>query len=390
MFPRKIETSLHKYLEHFPAVVLTGARQVGKTELVKACLPHYRYVLLENPDLRAQALDDPLSFLDRFPPPVIFDEFQYVPQLTSYLQEKIDQSRNQKGNYVLTGSQNFLMMEQITQSLAGRVGLLSLYGLSYSENPLSASTEEDILSLILRGSYPELWKDLNYDPHLWFPNYLRTYIERDLRNLTQVSDLSLFERFVRLCAIHTGQILNLSNLARDCGISQTTANRWISLLEQSYIITLMEPFYENLKLRIRKSPKLYFLDTGLAAYLMGFRSKETLLAAPQLGALFETLVISNFIKEFSHQGEIPEHYYIKSKTGIEVDLIIKNILKWDLYEIKYKRSLRKEDGAQLIKIQEHLGEKAGSLNILAPVSEAYKLSSVQILPWYRMHDNKLS
>ncbi|MBI1871682.1 MAG: ATP-binding protein [Chlamydiae bacterium] len=376
---------LEEYLRSFPAVVLTGARQVGKTTLLKSLLSKsHRYVLLEDPDVRGQAQDDPRSFLSHYPPPVIFDEFQYVPHLTSYLQGLIDQDRQKTGQFVLTGSQNFLMMEQVSQSLAGRVGLLSLYGLEREELPLPKGPlheERDIAQILYRGTFPELWMKRDLKPSHWFGSYLRTYLERDVRNLTQVGNLLSFERFIRLCAIRTGQILNLSELARDCGISQPTAQRWLSILIQTYQVHLIEPFYENLSSRIRKSPKIYFMDTGLASYLMGFRNASLIPHSPQLGALFETLVITNFIKFHAAEGEVPEHYYIQAKTGLEVDLMLRRGTSWALYEIKYRRTLGSQDLKQLLDAKEILKKKVVGLYRLSPVSESFVQKEVTLHPW---------
>jgi len=376
------------YVSRFPAMVLTGARQVGKTTILRAALKKsHKYVLLEDPDIRSQAMDDPRTFLERFPAPVIFDEFQYVPELTSYLQGIIDNEREKMGQYVLTGSQNFLMMEQVSQSLAGRAGILSLYGLTAEEIPLrsqkkdSFAHDSDIAKLIHRGTFPELWARPEVIPFEWYGSYLRTYIERDVRNLTQVADLTSFERFVRLCAIRTGQLLNVSELARDTGISQPTANRWLSILRSTYQVHLIEPFYENLTSRIKKSPKLYFLDTGLAAYLMGFRDESLIVSSPQFGALFETLVITNFIKESACKGEVPEHYFLETKSGKEVDLIVRSGTLWDLYEVKARRTFKTNDLKQIIDASSMFGDKAASCNVLAPVEEEFTMSGVNVRPW---------
>ncbi len=392
MFKRAAESLLKEHVKTFPAVVLTGARQVGKTTLLKNSLSKtHRYVLLEDPDVRAQAQEDPRSFLKRFPPPVIFDEFQYVPDLTSYLQGIIDEQRDKTGLYILTGSQNFLMMKQVSQSLAGRVALLSLYGLHTGELPLAEKElheEKTIASLIYRGTFPELWQKEETKPEVWFGSYLRTYIERDVRNLTQVGDISVFERFVRLCAIRTGQQLNLSGLARDCGISPPTAQRWLSMLVATYQIHLVEPFYENLSSRIKKAPKLYFLDPGLASYLMGFRKPELLPNSPQFGALFETLVVTNFLKQSAAAGEIPEFYYMQTKTGLGVDLILRNQTKWDLYEIKYCRTFTSNHIRQLKRMEGHFGKKIGTLHLLSPVPKAFDFLGVHIQPWHHYEKQK--
>ena len=387
MFVRTASQIFDQYLKNFPAVVITGARQVGKTTFVKTKLKKtHRYVLLEEPDIRALAIEDPRSFLARYPPPVIFDEFQYVPQLTSYLQGLIDNHREQVGDYILTGSQNFLMMEQVSQSLAGRVGILSLYGLHTEEIPLEKKAthqEKTIAEIIFRGSFPELWQKREMEPAHWFGSYLRTYLERDVRNITQVGDLVAFERFIRLCAIRTGQLLNISHLARDGGISPPTAQRWLSILIATYQIHLVEPFYENLSSRIKKAPKLYFLDTGLASYLMGFKTPDLLPTSPQFPALFETAVITNWLKKCASQGEIPEHYYLCTQRQLEVDLLFRSGTQWNLVEVKYQRTITPKSVAQLYSAKTLLHKRGAQLFLAAPIPEAFLLKGVQVLPWDR-------
>jgi predicted AAA+ superfamily ATPase len=260
-------------LKTFSAVLVLGARQVGKTTLLKHLLAKsHKYVLLEDPDIREIAINDPRAFLKRYPPPVIIDEFQHAPQLVNYLQGIIDEHRNLKGQYVLTGSQNFQMMEQITQSLAGRIGIFTLYGLSSSELPgkRSLTDKKTISEIILRGSYPELWQHNEIKTRDWMASYVQTFLERDLRLLAQVGDLMSFEKFLKVTAARTAQVVNLSDLAADCGVSAPTVQKWLSVLERAYIIRLVPPYLNSLTSRVRKANKLYFLDTGLVSYLMGY------------------------------------------------------------------------------------------------------------------------
>jgi predicted AAA+ superfamily ATPase len=384
MYSRLILKSLNRYLKTFPAVVVTGARQVGKTTLLKESLSQsYGYVLLENPDTRAHAIGDPRGFLEQNPAPIIFDEFQYAPELLSYLQGMIDNNRNKKGQYILTGSQSFEMMEQVTQSLAGRAGILNLYGLCSSECPPMAhsNSEKDLAAAIFRGAYPELWAHRDIFPTDWFGSYLRTYIERDLRNLTQVGDLVVFERFIRLCAIRTGQLLNISELGRDAGVSHSTAQRWLSVLERAYLIHFVQPFYENLSSRVKKSPKLYFLDSGLAAFLMGFKSSENLVGSPQWGALFETWVMAEWLKKKSAEGNLPEHCYLESKTGAGVDLMVKDVSTWDIFEIKANKTITEHSLGQIQKTAKILGQRVKNQTLIAPVTEKHNLKGIKICPW---------
>lgn len=366
---------------------------MGKTTLLRSHLqPEYRYVLLEDPDTRQLAIEDPRTFLARYPAPLVIDEFQYAPELTSYLQGLVDERRSQPGQYVLTGSQNFEMMAKVTQSLAGRAGILSLYGLSTRElgfTDAQLSEEGTIARLILRGSYPELWANPKADAGAWFGSYLRTYLERDVRGLAQVGDLAAFERFVRLCAIRTGQILNISDLARDAGVSPPTAKHWLSLLIQTYQVHLVEPFYENLSSRVRKAPKLYFVDVGLAAYMMGFRFAESLVAAPQWGALFETLVLGEFLRATSASGEVPEHYYLHARASFELDLMVQDEGKWRLIEIKYGRTIAPDRFRQLQKGAKSLGpDRVRTATLLAPIPEPIEHQDARAIPWASAFDRR--
>lgn len=363
---------------------------MGKTTLLKSHLAKsHKYVLLEDPDYRELAINDPRTFLKQFPPPLIIDEFQHAPQLVNYLQGLIDDNRDLKGQFVLTGSQNFQMMEQITQSLAGRIGVLTLYGLSSLEIKSidSLTTYESISKLILRGTYPELWKNTEIRTRDWMSSYVQTFLERDLRQLAQVGDLATFERFLKVTAARTGQVLNISELAKDCGVSPPTAQKWLSILERAYIIRLVQPYYNNLTSRVRKASKVYFLDTGLASFLMGYRDPKALLQSPQIGALFETLVYSDFVKRTANQGEIPEHFYLQTKSRIGVDFIIQKNQIIDLIEVKFSSTFHNKLAEQLIITAPHF-QNVGTLNLLMPTEKSFETKigdfSVSIKNWNQM------
>ncbi|PIP95852.1 MAG: hypothetical protein COW78_03715 [Bdellovibrio sp. CG22_combo_CG10-13_8_21_14_all_39_27] len=373
MIIRDFSQTFLQQLKHFPAILVVGARQVGKTTLIKSLLSKtHKYVLLEDPDMRELAINDPKSFLARFTPPLIIDEFQHAPQLVNYLQGIIDNDRDLKGQYVLTGSQNFQMMEQVTQSLSGRIAILSLYGLSSSEYMIDKmfSSKEAIAKIILRGTYPELWKNKEFPPQTWMSSYVQTFLERDLRQLGQVGDLHSFEKFLKVLAIRTGQVLNNSDVAADCGMSPPTIQKWISILERAFVIKLVQPYINNLTSRVRKASKLYFLDTGLAAYLMGFRDEEALLQSPFLGSLFETLVFTDFIKRSSNNGEIPEHYYLQTKSKIGVDFIVSRNQKLSLYEIKLNTTYNNNLAKQLIQTAPTL-KNVEQLNLIMSTNEEF-------------------
>lgn len=388
MFQRSLQKTFLKTMRTFPVVILTGARQTGKSTLCKTLLSKtHRYVSLEDPDIRLQALSDPRTFLKNYPAPVIYDEIQYAPELPSYIQTLVDDNRKKYGQYILTGSQNFLMMARVSQSLAGRAALLTLYPCSVSEidgDKKIRSEPKQVADWILRGGYPELRARSKLDRKIWCASYIQLYLERDVRQLLQVGDLRTFERFLHLTAIRTGQILNISDLARDTGVSVPTATRWLSVLQASYQIYLLQPFHANVSKRLVKAPKIYFGDTALASYLMGIHDSEVLLKGPSLGPLFETAVVLEHLKWASFHGERPFLYYFRSKEGIEIDLLIEKGEKILGREIKTTRILMPRFGENLLKVEKLLGKKMEK-TIFAPISKELKLSStITVKPWQKV------
>ena len=323
MIKRTLTQKLLSVSKKFPAVALTGPRQSGKTTLVREVFPQKPYVLLEDPDTREFAQKDPRGFLAQFSEGAILDEIQRVPELFSYLQGILDKEKA-PGLFILTGSHNFLLMEQITQSLAGRVALLSLLPLSWQELSNSKNAFETYEDHLFHGGYPKLYADRLDNPKDLYANYTRTYIDRDVRLLKNVHDLSAFHTFLKLCANRVGQLLNLSSLADECGITHNTAKAWISVLESSYIIFLLHPHHNNLNKRLVKTPKIYFYDTGLASYLMGITSKDMLTQHPLKGNLFECFIIAEIIKSQLNKGDDPNIYFWQDKLGREIDCIIEN------------------------------------------------------------------
>lgn len=304
----------------FPIVAITGPRQAGKTTLAKMAFPDKPYLSLEDPDMRSLAESDPRGLLSRFPKGAVLDEAQRTPQLFSYLQTHVDADAR-PGKFVLTGSQQFGLLSGISQSLAGRVGLVQLLPFSMGELIGAKRLTGELDELLFRGQYPPLY-DRDVRPGDWFAGYMTTYIERDVRQLINVRDLSFFQRFVKMCAARTGQLLNLSSLASDCGITHNTASSWISVLEASYIIHLLRPHYRNFNKRLIKAPKLYFCDTGLAAWLMGIREPEQISFHAQRGALFETLVVTEFLKARFNQGFQSNLFFWRDSKGLEIDLVL--------------------------------------------------------------------
>jgi uncharacterized protein len=315
---RKYEKTLETLTKQFPSVAVTGARQVGKTALVQKVFPDYTYVTLDIPAIAAQAENHPEAFIKNYPEPLIIDGVQYAPSIFRYLKVAIDRNKN-PGRFVLTGSQHFLLMQGVSESMVGHCGIINMSNLSSREiqEGVGAYSENDYL---ITGGYPELYAKPEIDFHFWCSSYLATYLERDVRNILNVGSLRDFDRFLRAVAIRTSQILSYSDLAHDVGISPNTAKKWISVLEASGQIVLLEPYYRNLGKRLVKSPKLYMCDTGLALFLMGFESFEALLNHPVISAIWETHVVMQVIKHFQALGKNRPLWFWRTIHGAEVDL----------------------------------------------------------------------
>lgn len=334
MINRTMHALVLEYATQFPVVAIVGPRQSGKTTLAQKAFSEYRYYSLENPDTRFFAQQDPRGFLESLlsEKGVIIDEFQHVPELLSYIQGIVD-ARQQLGFFVLTGSQNFLMNEKISQTLAGRIGIVTLLPLSVTELVDSHHMPEQLTTLLFQGSYPRIYVQ-NVPPSRWYSQYVQTYLERDVRLIKNISDLGMFQKFVQLCAGRIGQLLNITALANDCGISVPTARSWITLLEASYIIFLLQPYHANFNKRLVKTPKLFFYDTGLAAYLLGLESVDQLHNHYLKGALFESYVISEAYKQFYNRGLHPHVSFWRDSNGHEVDCIIEKGLRVIPLEVK--------------------------------------------------------
>ena len=316
MIDRILQTKLQELSKKYPIVTLTGPRQSGKSTLLRHAFPDYKYVSLEDPDIRLFATEDPRGFLATYPDKTIIDEAQRVPALFSYLQTHTDREGHE-GMYLLAGSHNFLLMENISQSLAGRTAILKLLPFSHAEmangNILSSSINEEIFT----GGYPRLY-DKHITPSEFYPYYIQTYVERDVRLMKNIGDLSKFIRFIKLCAGRIGQLLNLSSLANECGVAVSTISTWISILEASYICYLLKPDYNNYAKRLVKTPKLYFYDTGLACSLLDIQTAEQVSSHFLRGGLFENLVINEFVKKSYNQGQEPDLTFWRDSTGNEV------------------------------------------------------------------------
>ncbi len=319
MIRRDISKTVKELVKGYPAVAITGPRQSGKTTLAKMLFPEKPYVSLEEPDVRALAQEDPKAFLGKYKEGAVLDEVQRCPELFSYLQGILDE-RSRMGRFILTGSRQFGLHSGITQSLSGRVALVQLLPFSYDELYKNKKPPE-LDRVLYTGLYPPV-HDRKLNPTTWYGNYTQTYIERDVRQLLNVRDLSTFQRFVRLCAGRTGQLLSLNQLATDAGITHNTAKAWISILEASYLIFLLQPHHSNFNKRIVKSPKLYFYDTGLAAWLLGIREAGQLETHPLRGNLFECWVISELVKGQFNRGLPSDLYFWRDREGHEIDVLI--------------------------------------------------------------------
>lgn len=334
---RTIKKELDKYCEKYPILAITGPRQSGKTTFLKEEFSNYRYVNLENPDIRNFAETDTQNFLAEFDKYVILDEVQRVPNLFSYLQAKVDEDKIM-GQYILSGSQNFHLMQNISQSLAGRVALFKLFPFDFNEMKSGNLLDEDYAVNLQRGFYPAIF-DRNIPSKTFYSNYIQTYVERDLTEIINVKDLKTFRNFVSLCAARAGQLLNLNSLANECGISQPTAKSWISVLEGSYILFLLQPYHSNLNKRVTKSPKLYFYDTGLLSFLLKVNNPKDLLMHSLKGNLFENFVIAEFIKSNYHQNLLRDFWFWRDVQGHEVDMIWQEDPLLNLVEIKASQTI---------------------------------------------------
>ena len=332
MIARTMTDVLLRMAAQYPVVTVTGPRQSGKTTLAKTCFPNHAYVNLEQPDLRRLAHDDPHGFFARFPPPVILDEIQRVPEIASYVQAAVDTQPRAKGRYILTGSHQTDLHQTVTQSLAGRTALLRLLPLTLQE-VASLGQRPTADERMWKGFMPAL-HDEALDVTAYYRNYFQTYVEKDVRQLLHIRNLNAFERFMTLLAGRVGQVVNLSGLSGETGVSSTTLGEWLSILESSFIVFRLHPYFANIGKRVKKSPKLYFSEVGLAAYLLGIESPSQVTRDPLRGGLFENMVIADLLKTRLNQGRDPGLYYLRDDKGFEIDLIVQHGRSWMPIEIK--------------------------------------------------------
>jgi predicted AAA+ superfamily ATPase len=379
---RNATGALKKLAKEYPVVAITGPRQSGKTTLVRQVFATKPYASLEDPDQREFAGQDPRGFLAQFPKGAVLDEVQRCPALLSYLQRVVDEART-PGMYILTGSQQFGLLSGVTQSLAGRVALLPLLPFSLGELDRLDRVPATVDALLVTGSYPPI-HDRGLDPAVWYANYIATYLERDVRQLLNVHDLSNFQRFLRLCAGRTGQLLNLSALANDCGITHNTAKAWISVLEASFVVHLLPPHHANFNKRLVKTPKLYFLDTGLAAWLLGIKSAADLPAHALRGALFETWVLGELLKQRFEAGLTANLFFWRDRTGNEVDVLADEGAKLVPVEVKAGATLNSDYFTGLARWRQLAGKKAGPAHLIYGGDALVTRADTRVVPWRRI------
>lgn len=375
---RRAAKSLTELAKEYPVVVVTGPRQSGKTTLCRAAFPALPYASLEEPDVRDFAVADPRAFLAQYPDGALLDEIQRAPELLSYLQGIVDRAPR-PGSFVLTGSLQLDVLAGVSQTLAGRAGLLSLLPFALGELP-ERLAPRSIEQLLFGGLYPPI-HDRRLEPSRWHANYVQTYLERDLRQVVNVRDLASFRVFLRLCAGRTGQLLNLSGLAADCGITHNTAKAWLSVLEASFIVVLLRPHFRNFGKRLVKTPKLYFVDPGLAAWLLEIRSEEQLIAHPLRGALFETWAIAELLKGRANAALASNLYFWRDRAGREVDCVLDRGTTLVPIEVKAGQTLASDYFDALARFAALAGELAAPGWIVYGGSRVEKRSAATALPW---------
>jgi hypothetical protein len=383
MIKRQLQKKCIEFSKQYPVLTITGPRQSGKTTIAKACFPKMPYVNLEEPDRRNLAIEDPRGFLSSYPDGAILDEIQRTPELPSYIQSIVDSSEK-KGLFILTGSQQFEISHSISQSLAGRTALIKLLPFNLAE--IESSGKLPVLDkLLLQGFYPRVYKE-GLEASTFYMNYFETYVQRDLRQLSQIDDLHLFEKFVRVLATRIGQLLNYNSMANDIGVSQPTIRKWISLLEASYIAFLLPPFFRNIGKRLIKTPKVYFYDVGLAAYLLGIENIKHLKSHPLRGNLFENLVIMEFLKNRFNQAKGSNLFFYRDRTGNEIDLVIQEALSLIPVEIKSAKTLNLDFCRTINSLKKLFGEEIKKSYIIYTGEEKLTHDEITFLPWKALLD----
>lgn len=376
---RKLEEAIRDALNKYPIIALTGPRQSGKTTLLKHIFPDFQYVSLENPDNRNFAETDPNGFLARYTSSVIFDEVQRVPALFSYLQTIVDE-RGLMGQFILSGSQNFHLMYNITQSLAGRVAIFKLFPFDNQELGDANLLSDDYLTHLVRGFYPAIF-DRSIPSRTFYSNYVQTYLQRDVSELISVKNIRLFQNFLGLCAARAGQLLNLNALANECGISQPTAKAWISALENSYIVFILQPFHENFSKRIVKTPKLYFYDTGLLCYLLKISDPEQIANHSFKDCLFENMMIAEYVKRMYHKNSLQDIWFWRDSAGHEVDMVVQEGLTINLFEIKATQTIMSDLFKGLQYFEQNSKRENLTKSLVYAGTDYQERTVANVIPW---------
>ena len=382
---RDLTPRLERAARRWPAVTLTGPRQSGKTTLCTAVFPHHPHASLEAPDVRAFASEDPRGFLAQFPDGAVIDEVQRVPGLLSYLQGMVDADPT-PGRWILTGSQNLALLESVSQSLAGRTAVLHLLPLARSEVVRFAAHPGRLDATLVAGGYPAIF-DRGLDAPEWHSSYVATYIERDVRTISNVGDLAVFQRFVQLCAGRTAQPVNLSSLASDCGVSQPTAKAWLSILEAGFVAFCLPSLRSTLRKRLVKAPKLHFYDTGLACWLLGIRSAEQLVAHPLRGPIFETWVVSEIVKHRANREAVGGLSFYRDRSGAEVDLVVERPDTAVLVEAKATATPSASLLAGAARVRNHLADSFAATDVVCVYGGdmPQQRQDGTLIPWHRLH-----
>jgi predicted AAA+ superfamily ATPase len=379
MIPRRAAETLGRLEKGFPVICITGPRQSGKTTLAKAFFSGKPYLSLEDPDIARLAREDPRGLLDTYREGLILDEAQAVPEIFAYLKTAVD-ADPRPGKYVVTGSRQFGLLAGVTESLAGRAAFLTLLPFSATELSAVGKLPGDPFEAMVEGFYPPL-HDREVSPYDWYTNYIASYVERDVRSILAVKDLGQFQTFVKMCASRIGQILNHSALAHDCGVTHNTARAWLSVLEASGIIHLLRPYYRNFGKRLVKSPKLYFVDTGLAARLLGIKSAEELFVHPYRGNLFESFVVGEILKNRYSSGLDPDIHFWRDSAGTEVDIVHESGGKPKAIEVKSGKTFSPEFTLSLEAWMRYSGAEAQDCSLVYAGDRALRWKGIEIIPW---------
>ena len=382
MIQRSLQHKLLEISTYYPVITITGPRQSGKTTLIKKVFSKLPYVLLETPDIKERVLEDPKGFLAKFPKGVVLDEIQNIPELFSYIQGIVDNNNDIK--FVLSGSQNFLLLDKITQTLAGRTAILKLLPFSLEELKPTKYKINNSFEYIFKGSYPRLY-DKNIPVDIFYSDYIQTYVERDVRTIKNIGNLSTFSRFIQLCAGRIGQILNLDSLATDVGITLNTVKSWLSILEASYIVYLLQPHHKNFNKRLVKRPKIYFYDTGIACNLLRIKSVEQLELHHMRGNLFENFILTELLKFKLNNAKIPNFYFWRDKHGKEIDCIIETVEELIPVEIKSSRTYTKEFFKNLNYWNKLSGNETNNTYLIYNGEENDKLPNGNLIGWNSLH-----